>query len=153
MKFLSFTIMAPIKRLLSTKNTTPSQKGYLFLQEQISVRRTSYSFVCFRFFFLFAVQRHFICEQAPIRIKAKERKSIAPGPKPDPRKRSVPCQSQLVVTRFRAPFWPAIASLWQGQNGKRTLAWIYFVGSAAVCQPSYRDFNHQYWGITAAVPN
>ena len=43
--------MAPIKRLLSTKNTTPSQKGYLFLQEQISVRRMSFSFTCSRFFF------------------------------------------------------------------------------------------------------
>jgi len=34
-------VMAPIKRLLSTKNTTPSQKGLIFLQEQNSIRRLS----------------------------------------------------------------------------------------------------------------
>lgn len=58
---LSIQVLAPIKRLQSTKNATPSQKGYIFLHEQISVRRSSSSFTCSRNFFLFTVQRHLIC--------------------------------------------------------------------------------------------
>jgi hypothetical protein len=104
-------IMAPIKRLLSTKNTTPSQKGYLFLQEQISVRRMPYSFTCSRFFFCLLCSVTLSANRHPSGSRPK-RGNLKPLVRNrTPEKDRYLVKANWVVTSFRAPFGPAIASL------------------------------------------
>ena len=76
-KILKMEHMAPIKRLVSIKNTYPSQKETIFLQKQYSDRSQSL-FYCLRPVFQTVVVCTFssICYQAPIGIKADEKKQI-----------------------------------------------------------------------------
>ena len=76
-RFFNLRTMAPIKRLVSIKNTYPSQKETIFLQKQYSDRSQSL-FYCLRPVFQTVVVCTFssICYQAPIGIKADEKKQI-----------------------------------------------------------------------------
>ena len=70
-----FAILAPIKRPLSRENTYPSQKMMFFCRDIIQYEISPFSLSASGFSKFIGADSYSICYQAPIRIKASERKS------------------------------------------------------------------------------
>jgi hypothetical protein len=67
--------MAPIKRPLSRENTPPTQKMMFFCRDIIQYEISPLSLPASGFSKFIGADSYSICYQAPIRIKASERKS------------------------------------------------------------------------------
>jgi hypothetical protein len=74
-EMLEPVFMAPIKRLLSRENTSPSQKRIFFCRDIIQYEISPLSLPASGFSKFIGADSYSICYQALIRIKASERKS------------------------------------------------------------------------------
>ena len=77
-------ILAPIKRPLSRKNTSPSQKDVFYFAEPDPVQKKILFVICSRAFKYFGTSPLLIRYQAPIRIKVIV--FATPGPESGPQK-------------------------------------------------------------------
>ena len=142
--FLNSRNMAPIKRLVSIKNTYPSQKETIFSQKQYSDRSQSL-FYCLRPVFQTVVVCTFssICYQAPIGIKADEKKQIhRPWSISGPQKNIGTLSCPKGCNKISGSLRPTIAGAWQRQIKKKNFKPDLILGNAAMCQPRRMVVNH-----------
>ena len=149
LELIQIAILAPIKRPLSRKNTSPSQKMMsFFCRDIIQYEISPLSLSASGFSKFIGADSYSICYQAPIRIKASERKDkscrakrrgfhylvakqpffffAAPGPESGPQKNigslSCPMGCDKIKGSKRANHRGLMT---RADHKKRTSAWIF----------------------------